>query len=382
MKWDLLIKGGELLDPAQRMRKKLDVAFNAGRVAETGQDLDADQARATLDASGLLVTPGMIDLHVHVFPMVSYLGVDPDNSCLARGSTTVVDAGSAGADTFDAFRRWVIDVSATDILAYLNIASTGMLSPEVGELMDLNHADVGKACKVIDRHRDRILGVKVRLTRDLIVSEQAGLTPLHRAREAADAAGLPIMVHPQDAYCESLDDILAVMGKDDVLTHCFHAKEGCGILDSGGKVRASVRDAVERGVLLDVGHGRGSFGWDIVETALADDLEPHTISTDLHTLNIHGPVYDLANVISKFLYLGIGLEEAFAKVTSVPAGFLRLEDQIGTLKSGARGDAVLFELREGSFQLEDAYGETRTGSRYLEPVAVIKNGVVYRQHRR
>ena len=117
MKWDLLIKGGELLDPAQRMRKKLDVAFNAGRVAETGQDLDADQARATLDASGLLVTPGMIDLHVHVFPMVSYLGVDPDSSCLARGSTTVVDAGSAGADTFDAFRHWVIDVSATDILA-------------------------------------------------------------------------------------------------------------------------------------------------------------------------------------------------------------------------------------------------------------------------
>ena len=382
MKWDLLIKGGELLDPAQQIRRKLDVAFNAGRVAETGQDLDSAQARATLDASGLLVTPGMIDLHVHVFPMVSYLGVDPDSSCLARGSTTVVDAGSAGADTFDAFRHWVIDVSATDILAYLNIASTGMLNPEVGELMDLNHANVGKACKVIERHRDRILGVKVRLTRDLIVSEQSGLTPLHRAREAADAAGLPIMVHPQDAYCESLDDILTVMGKDDVLTHCFHAKERCGILDSGGKVRASVRDAIERGVLLDVGHGRGSFGWDIVEAALADDLAPHTISTDLHTLNIHGPVYDLANVISKFLYLGIGLEEAFAKVTSAPARFLRLEDQIGTLKPGARGDAVLFELREGSFQLVDAYDETRTCSQYLEPLAVVKNGAVYRQQRR
>ena len=223
--------------------------------------------------------------------------------------------------------------------------------------------------------------MKVRLTRDLIVSEQSGLTPLHRAREAADAAGLPIMVHPQDAYCESLDDILAVMGKDDVLTHCFHNKEGCGILDSGGKVRDAVRDAIERGVLLDVGHGRGSFGWDIVEAALADDLDPHTISTDLHTLNIHGPVYDLANVISKFLYLGIGLEEAFAKVTSVPARFLRLEDQIGTLKPGARGDAVLFELREGSFQLVDAYDETRTGSQYLEPLAVVKNGAVYRQQR-
>jgi dihydroorotase len=381
MKWDLLIKGGELLDPSQGIRRKLDVAFNAGRVLETGDDLDSAEARTMLDASGLLVTPGMIDLHVHVFPMVSYLGVDPDSTCLARGATTVVDAGSAGADTFDAFRNWVIDVSATDILAYLNIASTGMLSPEVGELMDLNHADVGKACKVIERHRDRILGVKVRLTRDLIVSESSGIAPLHRAREAADAAGLPIMVHPQDAYCESLDDVLAVMGKDDVLTHCFHAKEGCGILDSGGKVRASVRDAVERGVLLDVGHGRGSFGWNIVEAAIADDLSPHTISTDLHTLNVHGPVYDLGNVVSKFVFLGLSLEEAFAKVTSVPARFLRLEDQIGTLKPGARGDAVLFELRQGSFQLEDAYGDIRTGSQYLEPMAVVKNGTVYRQHR-
>ena len=380
MKWDLLIKGGELLDPSQGMRRKLDVAFNAGRVLETGNDLDSAEARTMLDASGLLITPGMIDLHVHVFPMVSYLGVDPDSTCLARGATTVVDAGSAGADTFDAFRKWVIDVSATDILAYLNIASTGMLSPEVGELMDINHADVGKACKVIERHRDRILGVKVRLTRDLIVSEGSGFEPLHRAREAADAAGLPIMVHPQDAYCESLDDILAVMGKDDVLTHCFHSKE-CGILDEGGKVRASVRDAVERGVLLDVGHGAGSFGWDIVETALADDLAPHTISTDLHTRNIHGPVYDLANVVSKFIHLGLSLEEAFAKVTSVPARFLRLEGQIGTLKPGARGDAVLFELRQGSFQLEDSYGDIRTGSQYLEPLAVIKNGSVYRQHR-
>ena len=379
MKWDLLIKGGELLDPARRVRTQEDVAFSAGRVAETGSDLDARQARTTLDATGLLVTPGMIDLHVHVFPKVSYLGLDPDSTCLARGATTVVDAGSAGADTFDAFRHWIIDVSATDILAYLNIASTGMLSPEVGELMDLNHANVDKACKTIERHRDRILGVKVRLTRDLIVSEQAGLTPLHRAREAADAAGLPIMVHPQDAFCDSLDDILAVMGKDDVLTHCFHAKEGCGILDAEGKVRDSVNDAIARGVLLDVGHGRGSFGWEIAETALANGLQPHTISTDLHTLNIEGPVHDLGNVVSKFLQLGIGLDEAFAKVTSVPARFLRLEDQIGTLKPRARGDAVVFELRQGSFRLEDAYGAIRTGSHCLEPRTVVKNGLVYRQ---
>jgi dihydroorotase len=379
MKFDLLIKGGTLLDPATGLHAERDVAFSGQKVAAVAETLDESGARVILDAGGLLVTPGLVDLHVHVFPGVSHLGIEPDPTCLARGATTVVDAGSAGADTFPGFRKYVIDVSETRILAQLNISSQGMLSPQVGEFALPEYADVAACCRMIEQHRDLILGVKVRLTKDSIVSERSGMLPLHHAREAADAAGLPIMVHPQAAWCNSLDDILAVMGKGDILTHCYHDMD-CGILDEKGQVRDAVRDARERGVIFDVGHGAGSFSWDVVESAMAQGVLPDSISSDLHLQNVNGPVYDLANVINKFLLLGLPMEEAFAKATSVPAGIIGMGDQIGTLQPGAWGDAVLFETREGEFRLDDSYGTSRSTSRYLEPVTVVKSGRVYRQH--
>lgn len=379
MKYDLLIQGGTLVDPAQGVNAVRDVAFADGEVTAVGEHLAAAEAREVIDASGRYVTPGLIDVHVHVFPGVSFLGVEPDPTCLARGVTTVVDAGSAGADTFPGFRKYVIEVSQTRILAQLNISSQGMLSRHVGEFALPEFADVDACCRMIEAHRDLILGVKVRLTKDSIVSRSAGMSPLHRAREAADAAGLPIMVHPQAAWCDSIDDILKVMKKGDILTHTFHGS-ACGIMDGdSGKVRASVLDAMERGVILDVGHGAGSFSWDIVETAMAQGVLPMTISSDLHTGNINGPVYDLANVLTKFLHLGLSLDEVLARVTSVPAETILMQDRIGTLAPGAWGDAVVFELREGTYNLEDSQGQVRTGLRSLEPVTVIKAGRVYRK---
>ncbi len=378
MKYDLLLKGGTLIDPAQGIHARRDVAFAEGKVAAVGENLPSADARQTLDATGRLVAPGMIDLHVHVFWGVSHYGIEPDPTCLARGATTVVDAGSAGADTFPGFRKFIIEVSATRIFAQLNISSQGMLTRDIGEFELPEYADVGKACAMIEQHRDLILGVKVRLTRHSLVSERSGMLPLQRAREAADAAGLPIMVHPQDAWCDSLDDILALMRKDDILTHCFHGMR-CGILDEGGQVRDSVRAAMARGVIFDVGHGAGSFSWQVAEGALAQGVVPQTISSDLHVYNVNGPAYDLASVVGKFLHLGLSLDETLAKVTSVPAQIIHLTDQIGTLKAGAWGDAVVFELREGDFQLIDSQGRTRTGHQQLVPVAVVKNGKVYRQ---
>ena len=233
MAYELLIKGGTLIDPAQNIHAPKDVAFAEGVVVEVGDDLPKTDAREVLDASGRFVTPGMIDLHVHVFYGVSHYGIEPDPTCIAKGATTVVDAGSAGADNFPGFRKYVIDVSDTRILAQLNISSQGMLSADIGEFEIPEYANVSKACQMIEKHRDVILGVKVRLTKNSIVSERSGMIPLHHAREAADAADLPIMVHPQAAWCDSIDDILAVMGERDILTHCFHAAE-CGILDAQG----------------------------------------------------------------------------------------------------------------------------------------------------
>ena len=378
MAYDLLIKGGTLIDPAQNIHANRDVAFSNGVVAEVGDDLPKTDALEVLDASGCLVTPGMIDLHVHVFYGVSHFGIEPDPTCLAKGATTVVDAGSAGADIFPGFRKYVIDVSETRILAQINISSQGMLTQEIGEFEIPEYADVDKACAMIEKHRDIILGVKVRLTRHIIVSERSGMIPLHNAREAADAAGLPIMVHPQDAWCDSIDDILAVMGERDIVTHCFHGSR-CGILDDDRKVRKSVHEAMERGVIFDVGHGAGSFSWDTVETAMSQGVSPQTISSDLHIYNVNGPVFDLANVVTKFLHIGMPLDDAIAKVTSVPAEVILMSDKIGTLTPGAWGDAIISELREGEFQLVDSRGEIRTSRQNFVPITVVKGGQVYRQ---
>ncbi len=376
VRYDLLLKGGTLVDPAQGINAARDVAFAGGRVVAIGDDLSRARAASVIDCGGRIVAPGMIDLHVHVFWGVSHLGVEADPHCVAKGVTTAVDAGSAGADTFPGFRKYVIDISATRLFAQLNISSQGMLSREVGELDDLKYASVPRAIGTIEQHRDVILGVKVRLTRHTIVGEAAGIRPLHLAREAADAAGLPIMVHPQDAWCDSLDDILAVMRDRDILTHCFHGMSH-GILNPDGTVRRSVREAMERGVILDVGHGAGSFSWDVAEQALRQGVQPQTISSDLHVYNANGPVYDLATTVSKFLHLGFSLDDAVRKVTATPADAIRMADQIGTLCVGAWGDAVVFDVQEGRFPLADSHGQVRTGRQRLVPTTVVRAGSVY-----
>ena len=353
------------------------MAFAGGAVAEVGEDLPSGEARAVIDAGGRYVTPGWIDVHVHVFPGVTHYGIEPDPTCLARGATTVVDAGSAGADIFTGFRKFVIEVSQTRILAELNISSQGMITSKVGELSLLDLADVD-ACRRMIEANAICSSASRRGSRGTPSSARrpawSPCTGPGRRRRRGPADHDP----PQAAWCETLDDILAVMKKDDILTHCFH-NNTCGILDDGGRVRPAVREAIEGGVLLDVGHGAGSFSWPVVEAALEQGVLPHTISSDLHVYNLHGPVYDLANVMTKFLHLGLSLDDVIAMVTSVPAASVLRRDDLGTLKPGAIGDAVVVEMQEGSFQLEDARGLARTGSRNLEPVAVVKDGRVYRQ---
>lgn len=377
-RYELVLAGGTLLDPAQGTYAVTNVAFAGGEVAALDPRIRPAEAVETVDCAGLIVAPGMIDLHVHVFYGVSHYGIEPDPHCVAKGVTTAVDAGSAGADTFPGFRKYVIDVAATRLYACLNISSQGMLSAAVGELEDLRYASVPKAVAMIEQHRDVILGVKVRLTRNQIVSLDAGMRPLYLAREAADAVRLPIMVHPQEAWCESLDDILALMRRGDILTHCFHGSSH-GILDGAGRIRRSVHAAIERGVIFDVGHGRGSFSWQVAERAMRQGVQAQTISSDLHAYNVNGPAFDLATTVSKFLHLGLPLGEALRKVTATPAETLGMADRIGTLRPGAWGDAVAFELREGAFNLEDSHGEVRVGRQRLVPRIVVRGGRVYRE---
>ena len=192
--YDLLIRGGTLIDPAQGLHAVRDIAISGDRIAAVADEIFEEEAQTVIDASGKLVTPGLIDLHVHVWWGVSHYGIEPDSTCVARGVTTAFDAGSAGADTFPGFKKYVIDVSATQIKAFLHLSSQGMLSADIGELTDLRYADVNRAVRMCETYKDDIVGVKIRMTRNLV--GENGEEGLKRAREVCEATGLPLMLHP------------------------------------------------------------------------------------------------------------------------------------------------------------------------------------------
>ncbi len=371
--YDLLIRGGTLIDPAQGLHAVRDIAISGDRIAAVADEIFEEEAQTVIDASGKLVTPGLIDLHVHVWWGVSHYGIEPDSTCVARGVTTAFDAGSAGADTFPGFKKYVIDVSATQIKAFLHLSSQGMLSADIGELTDLRYADVNRAVRMCETYKDDIVGVKIRMTRNLV--GENGEEGLKRAREVCEATGLPLMLHP-NASPLSLADMLARMRSGDILTHCFH-KSDTGILDDGGTLRPEARKAVEEGILLDVGHGAGSFAFDVAEAALAQETPPGTISSDLHIYNLHGPVYNLLTCVSKFLLLGLSLDDALEKVTAAPARAMGMLGEIGTLQPGTLADLAILELSTGSFTFTDSKKQTRQGEQKLDPISTIRAGRLY-----
>jgi dihydroorotase len=371
--YDILIKNGVVIDPSQGLHEKRDIAITKGKIESMEKDISSDKAREIIDASEHIVTPGLIDIHVHVYPGVSHYGIDADTHALAHGVTTVMDAGSSGADTFEGFRRYVVNVSDTRIVAFLNISTMGMISPRVGELEDLRFADVEKAVEVIERNRDIIQGVKVRMSRNIVGDN--GIQPLLLAKRAAEAVKMPIMVHVGNTPMP-LADILEEMRRGDILTHCFHGSEN-GILDNQGNILDAVSEAVKKGVNLDVGHGRGSFSFNVAEKALAQGVSPQTISSDLHHYNVFGPVYNLATTVSKFLYLGLSLNEALSKVTLTPAKLLGIDEELGNLGKGSIADVSIFKLKKGNFSFLDTVGKTVIGNRLLKPAAVVKGGKVY-----
>ena len=370
---DLLLKGAVLVDPYQDISSRRDIGIRSGRVVAVEETIESAEAVKTVEMDGRIATPGLIDLHVHVWWGVAHLGIEPDPNCVRRGATTVYDAGSAGADTFPGFKKYVIDVSATRIKAFLHIARQGQLNADIGELTDLRYADIDRAVEVCEQYKQDIVGVKIRMTRGLV--GENGREGLKRARAVCEATGLPLMLHPNERPL-SLAEMLGQMQAGDILTHCFHRSE-TGVLDKDGRVRPEARKAVERGVLFDVGHGAGSFSFEVAEEAMRQGLRPGTISSDLHHYNLHGPVYDLATTLSKFMVLGWSLEEVVAQATVAPARAMGMLGEIGTLAVGACADVAIFDLQSGVFDFEDSVRERRVGEWRLVPIATVRAGQLY-----
>lgn len=371
-KYDLLLRGGQVVDPSQGLDGNRDVAIKDGRIAAVAESLPVENAGAVIDVSGRIVTPGLVDLHTHCYWGVCEYGVEPDLHFLPRGTTTVLDVGSSGCVTFPAFRRFIIEPAKTRVFALLHVNITGMVHT-VGELLSLRWVDAERTAAAAKEHSDLVVGIKVRLSRN--VAGEADWEGFTAARKAADMAQLPLMVHFGDTHTP-LSQILDAMGPGDIMTHCFTGRRN-NILDENGRLLPAVTSAVKRGVLFDVGHGMGSFGFSTARAALEQGLVPTTISSDLHAYSQEYPVVDLPTTMTKFLHLGMSLYDAVDRVTAAPARVLGQAGVIGTLAPGAEADVTVLNLLDGEFRLWDSYKNSVVSPKLLSTAMTVRGGRFY-----
>jgi dihydroorotase len=372
---DLILTGGRLIDPANGRDEIADIAFAGGQVSAIGRDLPRGTAK-TLDAAGKLVVPGLVDLHTHVYWGGTSLGVDAAAVARTSGTTTFVDAGSSGPGNFHGFRRHVIEPSPVRILPILNVSHAGIFAFSatvmVGECADLRLLDPRDCVRVINANRDLIVGVKVRVGRT--AGGNSGIAPLDIALEVAEEVGLPVMAH-LDHPPPSRLEVLSRLRRGDIITHCFRPFPNAPVAPDG-QVREEVAAARERGVVFDIGHGGGSFGFRTAEAMLAAGFLPDVISSDVHALSINGPAFDQITTMSKLLSLGMGLGEVIRAGTAAPAAALGRSD-LGHLGVGAVGDASVLDLAEGEFDYRDVLGETRRGRLRLSASGLVVSGAMF-----
>ncbi len=369
MHFDLLIKNGTVVDPGAGYEGALDVAITRNRIAAVDRDIPADSARRVIDASGQYVTPGLVDLHTHVYHSVTCWGIHADPVAARSGVTTWLDVGSAGAYNLLGFREFIAKPADARIYALLNISSIGLTAP-TWELANLGYCDVDLCCQLIDQHRDLVFGLKARI--DTNTTGDNGIEPLRRAREAADRCELPLMAHIGNGP-PTVDEVFALLRPGDVLTHCFTGND-MRIIDDSGHLLEVARRAWDSGVTMDIGHGAGSFSFETAEALIDAGHPPDVISSDIHQFSIGGPLFDLPTCMSKFLALGMSFADVVEAATSRPAAVMGLQNEVGTLKPGALADVALFHLEEGNFPFYDVRMNRRDGSQLMRNTLTIVNG--------
>ena len=372
---DLVLRGGRVVDPGSGRDEPGDVAFADGRVAAVGPGLHGTRER---DVSGCIVMPGNIDFHAHVYWGGTSISVDADRVARRCGTTTWLDAGSAGPGNFAGFRAHVIEPSQTRILAYLHVGHAGIFAFSrtvmLGESLDMRLMDTANCAAVARAHPELIRGVKVRIGAG--TSGINGIAPLYNALEAADRAGLPVMCHidqPPPRYT----DVLAELRPGDTLTHCFRPFPNAPI-HADGRVKEACWAARERGVLFDVAHGAGSFDFAVAEAMLTAGFPPDVISSDLHVMCVDGPAFDNMETMSKFLLLGMPLMEIVRAVTLTPARVLRRPD-LGDLTVGSAGDATVMRIEEGDFSFQDVVGQTRQARQRFALDSMVVAGAIWHE---
>ena len=381
-KFDLVVKGGEVLDPSQGLRAKRDIGIRFGMIEALEADIPADKAQRVLNAGGKLVTPGLVDLHAHVYPG-SAIGIPGDELVPFQGTTTLVSAGDAGGNTFAAFRRAVQAQTRARVYAFIHIANIGLNGFPVPELYNIDFASVDTAARALAQNSDMAIGVKVRMSENIIAKH--GVEPLKRAIQACEASGTggKIMCHIGGVETPQLmSDVLDLLRPGDVLTHAYSgAPNIAGAFTNivqDGKLLPAALAAKQRGVVFDVGHGGGSFDYTIAEATMAAGAGPDTISSDIHVYsgNTPGMPY-LTWVMSKFLNLGLPLEQVVTMATSAPAKVINRSPKLGTLQVGAPADVSLLELVEAPVEFVDTRNNKRQGKVHLKPAGAVMGGIVF-----
>ena len=367
-RYDVLIKGGEVRDPSRNLRRKADVAVRGETIAAIEPDIAASRATQVLDAKGSMVTPGLVDLHKHCYHDATGLGVDPDPIAARSGVTTWVDAGSFGYDQVSGFRKFIVEPAHVRVFGFVYLYPSSR-NPDIDPVKYVR-SGLKRTGEAAAANRDIILGVKFQVGANM--NGRYSLEFLKAARELCDTFQLPLMAHISFAP-PSTDEVMALMKPGDIVTHALNGHT-LGIIDKEtGRIKPSVLEARQRGVLFDVGHGLGSFNFPAAKQIIDAGVIPDTISTDIYNLNVKGPVYDMPTTMSKMMELGMSFDDVLLRSTAKPAQILNRVPKLGTLEVGAPADLALLAVEQGDFPLVDSQKNTVTAKQ-----RVVSRGTVCR----